>query len=258
MPLPPIPAAHLTGPPDPGKKFRLMERVRVAMARQRLRPRTIEVYVGWIRRYVQFHGRRHPADLGDVEVRDFLSDLVVDKGVAASTQNQALAALKFLYGVVLRQPLGGTMEIVPATRPRRLPIVLSTAEVRAILGRLRDPERLVVSLLYGSGLRILECVSLRVKDIDLDRRIITVRGGKGDKDRCVPLAVSAVRDVRRQLRAAYRAWREDGRWGVRVTGIDGANAVKMPNADREWSWFSIPCDADVCCGLGGKTAASSA
>lgn len=124
--------------------------------------------------------------------------------LSASTQNQALAALNFLYAAVLRRPLATALDIVPARRPSRLPVVLSVSEVRAIIERLRDPDRLVVSLLYGSGLRILECVSLRIKDVDIERREITVRGGKGDKDRRAPLADSALQDVRRALRAAYK------------------------------------------------------
>ena len=139
------------------------------------------------------------------------SHMVVEKQVSASTQNQALGALKFLYASVLRKPLDSTPEIGFAARARRLPIVLSAGEVRAVLGQLRDPERLVVSLLYGSGLRIMECVSLRVKDVDVVRREIVVRGGKGNKDRRAPLAESAVADMRRALR---RALTSAGVWTI--------------------------------------------
>ena len=147
--------------------------------------------------------------------------------------------MKFLYGAVLRQPFDGIMDVIPAVRPKRLPVVLSPSEIRSILSGLREPDRLVVSLLYGSGLRILECVSLRVNDVDLDRREITVRGGKGNKDRRVPVAASAVSDLRRQLRASYRVWSTDRRCNVRVTGIDGALARKLPSADSEWPWFYV-------------------
>jgi integron integrase len=188
---------------------------------------------------VIFSGRRHPADLDAVDVRSFLSDLAVRQKVSASTQNQAAAALTFLYNEVLRRPLSRLEDVVPATAPRRLPIVLAEGEIRSILGRLREPHRLVVSLLYGSGLRILECVSLRVKDIDLDRREITIRGGKGNKDRRTPLAKSAVVDVTRRLRRLHEMWRGDRRRGVRVTGIEGAVARKLPNADREWPWYYV-------------------
>lgn len=239
MPLPLIPASQLAAPPDPARKFRLMERVRFALREGRYSGRTQEAYVSWIRRFILFHDRRHPLDLDGNDVARFLSDLAVRSKVSASTQNQALAALQFLYGTVLRRPLGRELEIAPARRPKRLPVVLSAFEVRAILGRLKDPERLVVSLLYGSGLRIHECVSLRVKDIDLERREITVKGGKGDKDRRVPLARSSRPDVKRALRVAYRVWQRDRRSDARVTGIDGALARKLPSADRDWTWFYV-------------------
>lgn len=167
-----------------------------------------------------------------------LSHLAVALRVSASTQNQALSALQFLYGVVLRRPLRPSTDIVPASRPRRLPVVLSVPEVKAVLSRLTNPERLAVSLLYGSGLRVLECVSLRVKDVDLERREITVRGGKEDKDRRAPLAHASVEDVRRALRLGYGLWKEDRRRGVRVSGIDAALARKLPNADVEWHGFT--------------------
>lgn len=216
-----------------------METVRRAMITKRFSPRTCEAYESWIKRFIHFHGRRHPADLDEADVKEFLSDLAVAKRVAASTQNQALAALVFLYSEVVRRPLKRALDIVPARRPQRLPVVLSPEEVRAILARLRDPDRLIVSLLYGSGLRILECVSLRIKDVDLDRREITVRGGKGDKDRRAPLAESAIEEVRRVIRASHAIWKADRRRDIRVTGISGALARKLPSSDREWNWFYL-------------------
>src|SRR5688572_15592057 len=239
MPQPLIPSSHLQRRPEPERKYRLMEIVRRAMRERRYSARTEEAYAAWIRRYIVFSGRRHPADLDVADVRAFLSDLAVRQRVSASTQNQALAALNFLYATVLRRPLAASLDIVPASRPRRLPIVLSPGDVRAILERLREPDRLVVSLLYGSGLRILECVSLRVKDIDIERREIVIRGGKGDKDRRVPLAESGVREVRRVFRSSWKVWHDDRRKGIRVTGIDGALARKLPDADREWPWFYV-------------------
>ena len=234
-----IPESQLSGPPEPERKFRLMERVRFHMTQQRYSRRTCDVYSMWIRFYIRFHKRRHPGDLGDEEVRSFLSHLAVEKQVAASTQNQALAALRFLYSIVLRKPLGETLEIVPATRPKRLPVVLAVGEIRAILDELRGVDRLMVTLMYGSGLRVMECVSLRVKDVDVERCEIVVRGGKGNKDRHVPLPQSAVADVRRALRVAHEVWAADARRKIRVTGIDGALARKLPNADGEWPWFYL-------------------
>ena len=148
--------------------------------------RTEDAYVYWIRRYIVFHGRQHPRELGPGAVREFLSGLAVRDGVAASTQNQALAALLFLYGRVLGSPLPMIEDIAPARCPRHLPVVLSQREVNLRLAALAEPARLCASLMYGSGLRVTECVSLRVKDVDLDRREIVVRDGKGNKDRRTP------------------------------------------------------------------------
>jgi len=234
-----IPLSHLGREAEPERKFRLMERVRFVLRERRLSSRTEEAYCSWIRRYILFHGRRHPSELDEGDVGKFLSDLAVRQRVSASTQNQALAALVFLYSTVLRRPLNRIVDISPAKRPQRLPVVLSKSEVRLILERLRGRDRVVVSLLYGSGLRILECVSLRVKDVCIDRREIIVRGGKGDKDRRVGLAESCIDDVLRMLRGANRLWRQDGTRRVRVTAIDGALAMKMPNADREWPWYYL-------------------
>jgi integron integrase len=239
MSPPLIPLSHLNAPAEPERKYRLMEMVRRATRERRYSARTEEAYTAWIRRYILFNGRRHPVDLDVTDVQAFLSDLAVRQRVSASTQNQALAAISFLYSGVLRRPLPPVSGVVPASVPRRLPVVLSASEVRAIIDRLRDPARLAVSLLYGSGLRILECVSLRVKDVDIERREITVRGGKGNKDRRAPLADSAVDDVRRVLRTSYKTWCADRGRGVRSTGIDGALAGKLPNADREWPWFYL-------------------
>lgn len=239
MPRPLIPLTHLEGPPEPERKLRFMEIVRRRLREMRYASRTRSVYAMWIKRYVLFSGRRHPDDLDTADVRAFLSDLAAVRRVSASTQNQAAAALNFLYSQVLDRPLQVFVDIVPAARAKRLPVVLTVAEVRAILAQLREPARMAVALMYGSGLRVSECVSLRVKDIDLERRVITVRGGKGDKDRAVPLADSAISDVKRALRTAHERWRRDRRADVRVTGIDGALARKIPSADREWSWYYV-------------------
>jgi len=239
MPQPLIPASHLGPEAEPERKYRLMERVRLAMAARRFSVRTQEAYSSWIRRYIMFHGRRHPSDLDETDVARFLSTLAVKERVSASTQNQALAALTFLYGSVLHRPLNRMEDIAPANRPKRLPVVLSPGEVRSILAKLQGRDRLVVSLLYGSGLRILECVSLRVKDVDLERREITVHAGKGDKDRRTPLAASSIEDVKRALRSSHRRWKEDCRSRIRVTGIDGALSQKLPRADTEWVWYYL-------------------
>jgi integron integrase len=213
-----------------------MEQVRLVMAEARYSPRTQRAYRGWIRRYVVFHRYRHPADLDMVDVRAFLSHLAVAQRVSAATQNQAMAAIVFLYARVLHRPLASLRDVVRARVTRRVPVVLTKSEVRTILQRLRDPERLIVSLLYGSGLRIHEAVTLRVKDVDCERLEIVVRGGKGDKDRRVPLAAAAVKDVERALRRSREQWQRDRKDHVRTTGIPESFLRKLRDADVSWSW----------------------
>src|SRR2546425_635077 len=166
----------------------LLGRLRAAVRARHYSPRTEESYVGWVKRFVVFHGRRHPDGLGEAEVRAFLEQLAERDRVSASTQNQAVAALLFLYEAVLGRRLALSPQgIVHAKELRRLPVVLSREEVRAVLVQLRGVSRLVVLLLYGAGLRLLECLTLRVKDVDFHRGEIRVRGGKGGVDRVVPL-----------------------------------------------------------------------
>jgi integron integrase len=234
--LPLVPQSHLDAPPDPTKSLRLMEIVRRVSRERRYSARTEQAYVHWIRRFVLFHGRRHPKDLGAEHVREFLSALAVEAGVSASTQNQALAAITFLYDGVLRQAMPRIDGIAPAKRPRRVPVVLSQAEVRAILRRLDDPLSLCAQLMYGGGLRLTECVSLRIKDVDIDRREVTVRGGKGGKDRRTPLPESSLSQLRRHLEIRRRETTRDLRIGVRTTGIPAALLRKYPTADSDWRW----------------------
>jgi integron integrase len=216
-----------------------MEVVRRKLRERRYSRRTEEAYAHWIRRYIVHHGRRHPRDLAEAEVRDFLSHLAVEGHVSASTQNQALAALTFLYDAVLDRPLTRIEGIAPARRAARVPTVLSQREVRAILDRLEDPVRLCAALMYGGGLRLLECVQLRVKDVDLDRREITVRGGKGGKDRRVPLAESCLSSLRRVLRERLAQFHHDQRQGIRTTEISPALTRKYPTVESEWPWQFI-------------------
>ena len=213
-----------------------MEIVRRRLREGRYSARTETAYVHWIRRFIVENGRRHPSDLGEAEVAAFLSTLALKDQVAASTQNQALAALVFLYARVLRRPLARVEGVVPARRPRRLPVVLSQREVRGILRKLEDPLRLCVELMYGSGLRVSECVRLRVKDVDLDRRELVVREGKGAKDRRVPLAASCVRRLGEQIERERRRSYADVRAGVGTTLLTEALLRKFPGADRDWRW----------------------
>jgi integron integrase len=209
------------------------------MKERRYSPRTEEAYVFWIRRYIVASGRRHPADLAEDDVRRFLSALAVDEGVAVSTQNQALAAITFLYTHVIRRPLVRVEGIAPAHRSRRLPVVLTQTELRAIMAQLDEPYRLCVALMYGSGLRLMECVTLRIKDVDLERREIVVRDGKGAKDRRTPLARSCVDPLRRQLRDDELRLTRDRAAHVATTGLGEALKRKYPNAalDPRWQYL---------------------
>ena len=166
-----------------GKTPRLLDRVREAVRRLHYSIRTETAYVQWIKRFILFHGKRHPLEMGEREVEAFLSHLAITGNVAASTQNQAMSALLFLYKIVLDRPLRGRIDALRAKRPERLPVVLTRAEVRAILAQLDGDKHLMASLLYGSGLRLMECLRLRIKDIDFGQNHILVRDGKGQKDR---------------------------------------------------------------------------
>ena len=182
----------------------------------------------WVRRFVRFHGNRHPADLGHQDVAAFLASLAV----SASTQNQALAAILFLYRIVLDKPVGWIGIVARAQRPRRMPCVLTRAEVRSVFGRMRGVERLVAGLLYGSGLRLLEALQLRVKDVDFERREIMVRRGKGGKDRITILADAQRLPLVRYLDGLRERFQE-----TRATvELPDALRKKYPNAEREWAW----------------------
>ena len=231
-----VPEAHLRRAEEPGRRFRLLERVRARARSRHYSPRTEQAYVDWVRRFVYFHGRRNPSTMGEREVAAFLTHLATEKRVGASTQNQALCALLFLYRHVLGVRLSFIEGISPAKRPIRLPVVLSQAEVRIVIRALTGTARLCSLLMYGGGLRVSECVTLRVKDVDLDRCEIVVRGGKGNRDRRVPLARVALRSLRAHLERLKAGYRADLRRGVRITRLPEALGTKYPNADRDWRW----------------------
>lgn len=178
---------------------KLLDRVREAIRTRHYSGRTEKAYVGWIRRYVLFHNKRHPADMGEVEIGKFLSSLALDGKVSASTQNQALSAVLFLYRQVLHRDVAWVEGVIRARAPRRLPVVLGREEVRAILQEMRGTPKLMALLLYGAGLRLLECARLRIKDVEFTSNQILVRGGKGDKDRVTLLPSVAKPDLARQL-----------------------------------------------------------
>ena len=220
------------GPPPP----RLLDRVRQALQTLHRSRRTQKAYVGWIRRYILFHGKRHPAEMGAREVTQFLTSLAVQRHVAASTQNQALAALLFLYRVVLEQNLPWLDDIVRARRPEHLPVVMTRDEVRAVLQHLNGIPRLMALLFYGAGLRLLEGAHLRVQDVDFGANLIVVRDGNGAKDRVTMLPAAVKGDLARHLEGVRRQHQRDLAGGAGRVELPDALGRKYPNAGREWGW----------------------
>ncbi len=215
---------------------RLLDQVREALRLRHYSVRTERAYVRWIRRFILFHGKRHPVALGGDDVTRFLSWLAQERNVSASTQTQALCALLFLYRHVLRLDLPWMADVARAPARPRIPIVLSRDEVRAVLRRLEGVDRLVVMLLYGSGLRLLEALRLRVKDVDFDQHQLTVRGGKGDKDRITMLPESVRAELRRHLLDVRAMHERDLARGAGWVALPHALARKYPEAGRDWVW----------------------
>lgn len=218
---------------------RLMERLREAIRTRHYSLRTEEAYLGWVRRYILFHRGRHPQDLGAEAVQAFLTYLAVDRQVAPSTQSQALSALLFLYKEVLGITLPWLDEVVRAKKPRRLPVVLTPDEVRILLSCMQGTPALMAQLLYGSGLRLMECVRLRVKDVDFVRRELIVREGKGNKDRVTMLPALLLDPLQRHLRRVRELHEQDLAAGLGEVWLPHALALKKPNAGREWAWQYI-------------------
>jgi integron integrase len=220
---------------------RLLERVRECCRVRHYSIRTERAYVGWIRRFILANAKRHPQEMGAREVTAFLTGLATHGHVAASTQNQALSSLLFLYRIVLETELPWMEDIVRAKRPRRVPVVLSRDEVARLLGALDGTPWLMAALLYGSGMRLMECLRLRVKDVDFSRNEITVREGKGRKDRRVPLPGKLRDALRRQIARARILHEHDLAEGHGEARLPYALARKYPNAGREWGWqFVFP------------------
>jgi site-specific recombinase XerD len=190
-------------------KPKLLEQVRTTAALRYLSPRTCEAYTHWIKRFILFNNKKHPLQMGAPEVHLFLSYLAQVLKVSASTQNQALNAIAFLYHQVLGHKLGATETFPRAKRPKHLPVVFAPAEVQKVLGNLTGTDHLMASLLYGSGLRLTECTSLRVKDLDFDRHLILVRRGKGEKDRVTMLPRTSLSSLHRQVETVREIHRQD-------------------------------------------------
>ena len=230
----------------PGRKTgseppRLLDLAREAIRRHHYSYRTEETYLQWMKRFILFSGKRHPRELGAAEVTTFLNDLATTRKVAAATQNQALAALLFLYKEVIAEPLPWLDEVVHAKRPVRRPTVLTASEAHKLLSKLRGTKWLMASLLYGAGLRLRECLSLRVKDVDFGYRQILVRDGKGAKDRVTMLPGSVVEPLQVHLARVKTLHERDLAEGYGDVELPDALARKYPRAQYEWGWkFVFP------------------
>ena len=222
------------------KEKKLLERMRETLQVKHYSYRTEQTYIEWCRRFILFHDKRHPKDMGNAEVEAFITHLATRRKVAASTQNQALSAIIFLYKEVLGQPLD-SVKVVRARKPKRIPTVLTKDEALRIINAMTGTYRLMAKLLYGSGLRLNECIRLRVKDLDFERQSITVRDGKGDKDRITILPESLLAPFKEHLRHVEQIHQKDLENGFGTVYLPGALEKKYPNANREWAWqFVFP------------------
>lgn len=220
---------------------RLLDQVRQILRLKHFSLKTEKSYIHYIREFILFHNKQHPKDMGVAEIRAYLSHLAVEKNVAASTQTVALSALLFLYRQVLQIELPYIDEIERAKRPERLPVVFTRSEAKQILAHLDGTNHLVVSLLYGSGLRLMECLRLRVKDIDFEYQQIIVRDGKGSKDRVTMLPTSVIEPLKLQLQKTKTLHQQDITLGYGSVELPHALERKYPNANREWGWqFAFP------------------
>lgn len=231
-----------------GRPLKLLEQVRRQIRLQHYSRRTEQAYVGWIRRFILANGKRHPREMGADEVAAFLTTLAMEGNVAAATQNQALSALLFLYRQVLGVALPWMENVVRAKRPRRLPVVLSTEEVGQLLWAMPEGSTAMMArLLYGTGMRLMECLRLRIKDVDFVRSEICVRSGKGNKDRRVPLPVSLKAPLLRQRCWALSLHAADLAGGMGQAHLPHALARKYPNADTEPGWqYLFPSRSHSC------------
>jgi len=228
----------LIPPPAPSspQSPKLLDQVRNKIRFKHYSLRTEQAYVDWIRRFILFHRKRHPVEMGGPEVEAFLTHLAVVGKVAASTQNQARSALLFLYKEVLNQALPWMEDITPAQRPQRLPVVLTVTEVKAILDRLSGTHGLLARLLYGTGMRLMEGFRLRVKDLDFEQRQILIRNGKGFKDRVTILPTTLLEPLNHHLIQVKSLHEEDLQQGYGAVYLPDALERKYLNANREWGW----------------------
>lgn len=232
IPVTPKPKLHTSEP-------KLLDQLKERIRRFNYSIRTEDAYIHWVKRFILFHNKRHPSVMGEAEVESFLSHLVVDRNVTASTQNQALAAILFLYKEVLKVDLEWMDNIQRAKKPARLPTVLTRQEVNAVINELDGPSRLMASLLYGTGMRLMECLRLRVKDVDFHYEQITIRDGKGAKDRITMLPKTIKEPLQKQITKAKHIHAMDLDEGYGEVYLPNALAIKYPNASKEWCWQYI-------------------
>ena len=225
-----------SSPPSVSPKPKLLEQVRQAIRTRHYSYMTEKAYVAWIKRFIFFHNKRHPAEMSEAEIAHFLSSLASDSHVSASTQNQALNALLFLYHEVLAKDIGYINGVVRAKRPKILPVVLTRQEVKSLIDLLHGTEWIMATLLYGGGLRLLECMRLRVKDIDFSSNQIVLRSGKGSKDRLTMLPTSIKEPLRRHLEWVKKQYQRDLQRGYAGVSLPYALERKYPNAAKEWGW----------------------
>lgn len=222
------------------KKPKLLDQVKGKVRLRNYSYRTEQSYVAWVRRFILFHHKKHPSEMGKPEVEAFLKHLAVNKNVAASTQNQALSALLFLYKEVLEQPLG-YVDVMWAKKPKRLPIVLTRPEVKAVLAQMTGVPLLISQLLYGAGLRVMEGLRMRVQDLDFGQHLIVIRDGKGQKDRTTPLPEVLLDDLQSHLEWVQSLHHNDLQQGNGRAPLPNALARKYPNAETDWQWqFVFP------------------
>ena len=220
-------------------KEKLLDKVRYAIRARHLSYRTEEAYLNWIKKFILFHNKRHPVEMREAEVSQFLTYLAVNRRVASSTQNQALSAILFLYRDVLKKELGWLDDVERAKRPARLPVVFTKQEAKKILLRLEGTKWLMGNLLYGSGLRLMECVRLRVKDIDFEYNQIVVRDGKGQRDRVTMLPISLKAPLHRHLEKVKAVHNEDLKAGFGKVYLPFAIERKYRNVASEWGWHYV-------------------
>jgi integron integrase len=218
---------------------KLLEEIRIELRAKHYSPRTEKTYLNWIRRFIIFHNKRHPKDMGAVEIKSFINDLAVKHNVSASTQNQALNGILYLYKEVIKKDIGWINEIKYAQKKRHIPMVLTRGEAAQLLKELNGTSALIAKILYGSGLRLSECLRLRVKDVDFELRTITVKDGKGEKDRVTILPDSIITELKAHISRVINLHKKDLAAGFIEAPLPYALAVKYPKAGKETGWQYI-------------------